>query len=76
MEIQISIENPQKALALLEFLKSLDYVEIVKIYPDLSINNTTQNRFEKYNDIWKNKISTSEIDEQLTLLRNEWERRF
>ena len=31
MEIQISIENPQKALALLEFLKSFEMIDKFKI---------------------------------------------
>jgi hypothetical protein len=31
MEIQISVENPQKAIALLEFLKSFEMIDTFKI---------------------------------------------
>ena len=38
MDIQISIQNPQKAIALLEFLKSFEIVDDFKIL----VNNSSE----------------------------------
>lgn len=92
MDIQISVKNPQKAIALLEFLKSIEIVDkfkilgnsFVKIKPentealseDENKHIIVKNRFDKYNGIWKNKQSTEQIDEQLNAMRSEWERTF
>jgi hypothetical protein len=62
-----------KIAYLIALLKSMDFIENVKITPDAPVN-APQSRFNKYNGIWKNKLSTEEIDEQLNKLRNEWER--
>ena len=52
----------------------MDFVERVKITPDVPVNVPNKSRFNKYNGVWKNKLSIEEIDEQLNKLRNEWER--
>jgi hypothetical protein len=59
-----------KIAHLIALLRSMDFVENVKITPDVPVN-TPQSRFNKYNGVWKNKLSIDEIDEQLNTLRNE-----
>jgi hypothetical protein len=77
MEISISLKrHTQNQVAhLVALLRTMDFVENVKIQPDtLTTKMNAKNRFDKYNGIWKNKLSNDEIDQQLNLLRNEWER--
>jgi len=80
MQVQINLKSHAESQVghLVALLSSLDFVENVKVQADLPIvsKNTTQNRFDKYNGVWKNKTTTNEIDEQLNSLRNEWERSF
>ena len=80
MQVQINLKSHAESQVghLVALLSSLDFVENVKVQADLPVDskNDTQNRFDKYNGVWKNKVTTNEIDEQLNLLRNEWERSF
>ncbi len=80
MDIQISLKSHAENQAdhLVAMLRSMDFVENVKIHSDVSKNTvkTNQNRFDKYNGVWKNKLKIEEIDEQLNILRSEWERNF
>lgn len=80
MEIQISLKShaDNQADHLVAMLRSMDFVENVKIQSGIpeSIPKKNLNRFDKYNGIWKNKLKTEEIDEQLNILRKEWERSF
>lgn len=77
MEISISLKShAQNQVAhLVALLRSMDFVENVSIQSDsLKISEKVKNRFDKYNGVWKNKLSNDEIDSQLNELRNEWER--
>ncbi len=80
MQVQVNLKShaENQVTHLVALLSALDFVENVKIQPDLPFipENATQSRFNKYNGIWKNKVSTNEIDEQLDLLKSEWERSF
>jgi hypothetical protein len=73
LEINLKSHAESKVAHLIALLRSMDFVENVKITPDVPVN-APQSRFDKYNGIWKNKLSIEEIDEQLKTLRNEWER--
>jgi hypothetical protein len=76
MEISISLKShAQNQVAhLVALLQSMDFVENVKIKSDTSTKaKAVKNRFDKYNGIWKNKLSNDEIDKQLNAIRNEWE---
>lgn len=77
MEISISLKShAQNQVAhLIALLRSLDFVEKVSIKTDtLKSTKTIKNKFDKYNGVWKNKLSNEEIDLKLNELRNEWER--
>ena len=77
MEIQLSINNPKRALALLEFLKASDLIDKFKILnttspsvpakPELSF-------FDRFYGSTKSGMTIEQIDNQLNELRNEWER--
>ncbi len=76
MEISISLKShaQKEVVHLIAMLRSMDFVENVKIKPETSIKkNIIHNRFDKFNGIWKNKLTNDEIDLQLNALRNEWE---
>lgn len=77
MEISISLKShAQNQVAhLVALLRSMDFVENVSIKSDsLKTSEKVKNRFDKYNGVWKNKLSNDEIDTHLNELRNEWER--
>ena len=80
MDIQITVQNPQKAIALLEFLKSFEMIDKFKILGNsLSKTQTEEkevSRFDKFYGSAKSGLSNDELDEQLKILRNEWERDF
>lgn len=40
MDIQISVQNPQKAVALLEFLKSFELIDTFKVIENSIVNTT------------------------------------
>lgn len=75
MHIEVNLKNQSKLLYLVELLKSLDFVESVTVQSDTSRTAVpAKSRFDKYNGVWKNKLSTDEIDSQLNEIRAEWER--
>jgi hypothetical protein len=77
MEISISLKShAQNQVAhLVALLRTMDFVENVKVQPDtLKTTKIAKNRFDKYNGVWKNKLSNEDIDQQLNAFRNEWER--
>ena len=72
MEISISLKShAQNQVAhLVALLQSMDFVENVSIQSDsLKISEKVKNRFDKYNGVWKNKLTNDEIDSQLNELR-------
>jgi hypothetical protein len=76
MEISISLKShaENKVAHLVALLQSMDFIENIKIKSDTTPKvETARNRFDKYNGIWKNKLSNDEIDLQLNIIRNEWE---
>jgi uncharacterized protein with von Willebrand factor type A (vWA) domain len=80
MDIQISVQNPQKAIALLEFLKSFEMIDKFKIlkhsFSKAQKDEKEVSRFDKFYGSTKTGLSIDEIDEQLNILRKEWERDF
>lgn len=77
MEISISLKShAQSQVAhLVALLRSMDFVEKVSIKTDaVQTTEKVENRFDKYNGAWKNRLSIEEIDLQLNELRKEWER--
>jgi hypothetical protein len=77
MEISISLKShAQNQVAhLVALLQSMDFVENVSVKADtLKPTQAVKNRFDKYNGVWKKKLSIEEIDLKLNELRNEWER--
>ena len=112
VEVYFKNDAESKIAHLIALLRSMNFVERVKITPDAPVStpkkevslfdqfyssvpelNVTeletylkesrnewerpplqQSRFDKYNGVWKNKLSMDEIDERLNTLRNEWER--
>ena len=80
MDIQISVKNPQKAIAILEFLKSIEVVDKFKILGNSFSKAQTEEKemslFDKFYGSAKTGLSNDELDEQLNILRNEWERDF
>ena len=78
MEIQISVQNPQRAIALLEFLKSFDLIDTFKVLENSISNNKTPKKeltfFEQFYGKTNSGLTIDEIDEQLKTLRQEWDR--
>jgi hypothetical protein len=78
MDIQISVQNPQKAIALLEFLKSFEMIDTFKLVENsVSQKPLTKNGtsfFDKFHSKTKSGQTLEQIDNQLNILRKEWER--
>ena len=75
MHIEINLKNQSKLLYLVQLLQSLDFVESVTVQSDTSETaKSAKNRFDRYNGVWKNKLSNDEIDSQLNEIRTERER--
>jgi hypothetical protein len=78
MEIQISVQNPQRAIALLEFLKSFDLIDTFKVLENSLSNNKIPKKelsfFEQFYGKTNSGLTIDEIDAQLKTLRQEWER--
>lgn len=77
MHIEINLKNQNKLYYLVELLKSLDFVESVKIQPDaptVSAANPAYSLFEQFYGSTKSGLTINEIDERLDKLRNEWDR--
>ena len=77
MHVEISLNNQQKLPYLIELLKSLDFVDSVKIRQDSTDANRPANKpslFDRFYGSTKSGLTIEQIDEKLTILRNEWER--
>lgn len=71
MDIQISVENPQKAIALLEFLKSFDIADKVKVVENSFVKIKPENTeilFESDKD--KNIIVKNRFDRYNSIWKN------
>lgn len=76
MEIQISVQNPQKAIALLEFLKSFEMIDKFKVLENNISKYSTKNEstfFNKFYGKTNSGQTLEQIDNQLNILRKEWE---
>lgn len=81
MEIQISVQNPQRAIALLEFLKSFDLIDTFKVLENaITPNNKSSKKevstFDRFYGKADSGLTLDEIDEQIKILRSEWDRDF
>jgi hypothetical protein len=78
MDIQISVQNPQKAVALLEFLKSFELIDTFKVIGNSIVNTTISKNeitfFDQFYGKTNSGMTIEQIDNQLNSLRNEWER--
>lgn len=82
MEIQLSISNPKRAFALLEFLKASDLIDTFKILetqPNTIVSKsktpeTGVSFFDKFYGSVKSGMTLEQIDQHLNELRKEWER--
>jgi hypothetical protein len=78
MDIQISVQNPQKAVALLEFLKSFELIDTFKVIENSIVNTTISKNeitfFDQFYGKTNSGMTIEQIDNQLNSLRNEWER--
>jgi len=78
MHVEISLNNQQKLPYLIELLKSLDFVDSVKIQSgsdeaDKPVNNKPS-LFDRFYGSAKNGLTIDQLDERLITLRDEWER--
>jgi hypothetical protein len=78
MDIQISVQNPQKAVGLLEFLKSFELIDTFKVIENSIVNTTISKNeitfFDQFYGKTNSGMTIEQIDNQLNSLRNEWER--
>lgn len=78
MDIQISVQNPQKAIALLEFLKSFEMIETFKLLDTSDVLKPAAKKettfFNKFYGKTKSGQTIEQIDNQLDELRKEWAR--
>ena len=78
MDNQISVQNPQKAVALLEFLKSFELIDTFKVIENSIVNTTISKNeitfFDQFYGKTNSGMTIEQIDNQLNSLRNEWER--
>jgi hypothetical protein len=78
MDIQINVQNPQKAVALLEFLKSFELIDTFKVIENSIVNTTISKNeitfFDQFYGKTNSGMTIEQIDNQLNSLRNEWER--
>ncbi len=78
MKIQISIQNPQKAIALLEFLKTFEMIDTFKVIDDSKVSALGSKKeisfFDRFYGKTKSGFSIEQIDNQLNTLRKEWQR--
>jgi hypothetical protein len=70
MTIEIKVNNKQKMAWLVELLKSLDFVEGVKV---ADTPKKTTSFVDKYHGCSPN-LDVAAIDKYITETRNEWER--
>ncbi|WP_394996122.1 hypothetical protein [Emticicia sp.] len=77
MEIQISVQNPQKAIALLEFLKSFEMIDTFKILENSLAKKTDTKKETSFFDQFYGSVpdlDVAKFETYLTESRNEWER--
>lgn len=77
MDIQISVENPQKAIALLEFLKSFELIDTFKVIENSFASNTVSKKEPAFFDQFYGSVPDLDVNKfetYLTESKNEWER--
>jgi hypothetical protein len=78
MDIQISVQNPQKAIALLEFLKSFEMIDKFTVLENSSSKISSKGKvttfFDKFYGKTNSGLTVEQIDNQLNTYRKEWER--
>lgn len=77
MDIQISVQNPQKAIALLEFLKSFELIDTFKVIENSFANSTVSKKEPAFFDQFYGSVPDLDVNKfetYLTESRNEWER--
>jgi uncharacterized small protein (DUF1192 family) len=78
MQVEISLRDSHKLAHLVELLKSLNYVDSVKIQPDSkeAIKPATNQSsiFDRFYGSTKSGLTVEQLDERLSTLRDEWER--
>lgn len=80
MTVRVDISNPQKLTYFLEIVKSLDFVERVRVDEESLTESTSQSSSDnrsfsqRYYGALKSGLTREEIDHQLQTLRNEWDR--
>ncbi len=78
MHVEISLNNRHKLPHLIELLKSLDFVDSIKIQSDYNDAdkpaNSKTSLFDRFYGSVKGGLTIEQLDEQLTTLRDEWER--
>lgn len=77
MHVEISLNNQQKLPYLIELLKSLDFVDSVKIQQDSTDADKPVSKpslFDRFYGSTKSGLTIEQLDEKLSTLRNEWER--
>ncbi len=76
MKLELEVNNPQKLAMLLELLRSLDFVEKVRIADDSDISqvNEPTSFFNRFYGSAKTGMTKEEIDARLNEIRQEWER--
>ncbi len=77
MDIQISVQNPQKAIALLEFLKSFEMIDKFTVLENSSTKKLLKKEisfFDKFYGKAKSGLTLQQIDNQINTFRKEWEK--
>ncbi len=75
MIIHVQVSNQQKMHYLIELLKSMDFVERIKVDEEVQVNETTSTALSsKYWGAWRqNPLSIEEIDNEVHKMREEWD---
>lgn len=78
MQVEISLNNHQKLPHFIELLKSLDFVDSVKIQSDSNEADKPANNesslFDRFYGSAEKGLTIDQLDERLITLRDEWER--
>ena len=77
MDIQISVQNPQRAIALLEFLKSFEMIDTFKVIENpFSKNKIEQKEPSIFDQFYGSvpELDVTKFETYLTESKNEWER--
>lgn len=75
MIIHVEVSNQQKMHYLIELLKSMDFVERIKVDEEMQVNEKTSTPLSsKYWGAWQqNPLSIEEIDTEVQKMREEWD---